>query len=223
MARASKTKQILLHITVVVLVLEFVVQVFLYIFSNKPISAGWDMDVRLAGYSHLNTTLEIFILSILYLLTDVWLLVLPLHTIWTLQLPLQTRIGVTWVFLFGGVACAGAILKAVHIYSTLNSFDPLCESHFSIYLCRPFCITLPWCSSTCLYYSCHLGCEDLRISSPSVTKLSNMAFANWNRARHPLCGGGSDRSWLWSCQLFDASFKPYSNHWALHPLVPLLE
>jgi hypothetical protein len=136
MATTSKTKRILLHITVVVLALQFLVQVFTYVFANHPISAGWDMKVRIAGYSHPNTTLEIFILSIIYLLTDVWLLILPIHTIWSLKLPIQTRIGVTWVFVFGGVACCGAILKACYIYDTLDTFDPVCKSHSSVSL-RP--------------------------------------------------------------------------------------
>jgi len=53
------------------------------------------------------------------------LLILPIHTIWSLKLPIQTRIGVTWVFVFGGVACCGAILKACYIYDTLDTFDPV--------------------------------------------------------------------------------------------------
>jgi hypothetical protein len=176
MATTSKTKRILLHITAVVLTLQFLVQVFAYIFANKPISAGWDMNVRISGYSHPNTTLEIFILSIFYLLTDVWLLILPIHTIWALQLPIQTRIGVTWVFVFGGVACCGAIVKAVYIYPTLDSFDPVCESHFLIFF-EPN--PLPYStlmSSMCLSYSCYLEREDIRTSSRSLAELTNRAF-----------------------------------------------
>jgi hypothetical protein len=124
---ASTTKRILLHFTVVFLIIEFLVQIFAYIFACKPISAGWDMEVRLAGYTSLNLPLEIYILTVIYLLTDVWLFVLPIHSIWTLQLPLRTRIGVTWVFLFAGVACGGAILKTVYVYRVFNSFDPTCK------------------------------------------------------------------------------------------------
>lgn len=153
MAAASKIKRILLHFTVVLLTLELIVQVFAFVFAYKPIAAGWDMRVRLAGYSHLNITLEVFILSIIYLVTDVWLLILPLHTIWTLQLPLQTRIGVTWVFLFGGVACAGAIMKAVYIYPTLDSYDPVCESHFPISFCLVLCR-----APTVVFYMSLLNC-----------------------------------------------------------------
>jgi hypothetical protein len=132
MGTTSSRKRLLLHLTVALLTLEFIVQVLAFVFAYKPISAGWDMNVRLAGYSHVNITLEVFILSLIYLLTDIWLLVLPIHTIWSLQLPLQTRIGVTWVFVFGGVACAGAVMKLVYIYPTLNSFDPVCKSHSPI-------------------------------------------------------------------------------------------
>src|ERR1700712_405537 len=89
------------------------------------------MDVRLAGFTQVNLSLEIFILTIFYLLMDLWLLILPLHTIWSLQLPLRTRIGVAWVFIFGGVACAGAILKTVDIYPVFHSYDPLCKPSVS--------------------------------------------------------------------------------------------
>ena len=143
MASASKIKRILLHLTVILLTLELVIQVFAFVFAYNPISAGWDMNVRLEGYSHVNITLEVLILSIIYLVTDVWLLVLPLHTIWTLQLPLQTRIGVTWVFVFGGVACAGAIMKAVYIYATLDSYDPVCKSRSLVSFYRAFCFAPP--------------------------------------------------------------------------------
>jgi len=122
----SDIKRMLLHVTAAILAAQFLVQVIAYVFSCKPISAAWDINVRLAGFSSINVPLEIFILTIFYLLMDVWLLVFPLHTIWSLSLPLRTRMAVTWVFIFGGVACAGAILKTAHVYSVFDSYDPLC-------------------------------------------------------------------------------------------------
>ncbi|KAF1808895.1 hypothetical protein P152DRAFT_476982 [Eremomyces bilateralis CBS 781.70] len=124
MGVASMTKRILLHSTVVFLILELIIQVFAFVFACKPISAAWDMDVRLAGFKSINLALEIFVLTVIYLATDVWLLVLPIHTVWSLQLPLWTRIGVTWVFAFGGVACAGAVVKTIYVYPVFHSWDP---------------------------------------------------------------------------------------------------
>lgn len=130
--RTSRIKRILLHITTILLILQFLNQIFVYVFACKPISAGWDLDVRLTGYKCDNVPLEIFALAIVYIVMDVWLLVLPIHTVWNLQLPLRTRIGVTWVFTFGIVACAGAIYKTVYVYSVFDSFDPNCKSFPSL-------------------------------------------------------------------------------------------
>ncbi|KAF1812341.1 hypothetical protein P152DRAFT_33130 [Eremomyces bilateralis CBS 781.70] len=120
-----KTKRILLHCTVVFIFLEFAITGFLHIFAYKPISAGWDIDVRLAGFTSINVPLGIFIGSIVYLITDVWLLIIPIHTVWTLRLSIWRRIGITWVFAFGSVACVGAILKTIYVYPLFDSYDPL--------------------------------------------------------------------------------------------------
>jgi hypothetical protein len=128
---SSRVKKWLLHLTVAILVIEWVVQTLAFIFATKPISAAWDMDVRLSGFEKtVNLPLEVFILTIFYLVMDIWLLIVPIHTIWTLQLPLRTRIGVSCVFIFGGVACAGAIVKTVYIYPVLDSYDATCKPPF---------------------------------------------------------------------------------------------
>jgi len=126
MGHSSKTKRVLLHVTVIILVLEFIIQVFLSVFATNPISAGWDMRTRVfTGFkARFDLPREMFIMTIFCLAMDVWLLVLPIHTFWTLQLPLRTRISVTWVFIFGAVACVGATLKACYIYAVFNSYDP---------------------------------------------------------------------------------------------------
>jgi hypothetical protein len=128
---SSTVKRWLLHLTVVILVAEWIVQILAFTFATKPISAAWDMDVRLSGFkSTVNLPLEVFILTIFYLLMDVWLLVVPIHTIWSLQLSLRKRISVTCVFIFGGVACAGAIVKTIYIYPVLDSYDATCKPSF---------------------------------------------------------------------------------------------
>jgi hypothetical protein len=129
MGHSSKIKQWLLHTTVIILVAEWIVQIPAFVFATKPISAAWDFNVRLSGFEQtVNAPLEVFILTILYFVMDVWLLVFPIHTIWNLQLPLRTRISASMVFIFGGVACAGAIVKTVYIYPAFNSYDSTCKS-----------------------------------------------------------------------------------------------
>ena len=127
----SRVKIWLLHVTVGILIAEWVTQILAFTFATKPISAAWDMDVRLSGFKNtVNLPLEVFILTIFYLIMDVWLLIVPIHTIWTLQLPLRKRIGVSCIFIFGGVACAGAVVKTVYIYPVLDSYDATCKPSF---------------------------------------------------------------------------------------------
>ncbi|ORY10943.1 hypothetical protein BCR34DRAFT_614882 [Clohesyomyces aquaticus] len=121
---SSRPKRILMHATSLLLILQFLVQVLAYVFAYSPISAGWNMDVRIAGFKSIDLALEIFVLTIVYLLTDVWLLVLPIYTIWNLQLPTRARVGVLWIFVFGFVACVGAVVKTVFVRRTFESWDP---------------------------------------------------------------------------------------------------
>jgi hypothetical protein len=133
---ASPTKRLLLHLTVALLLMELIVQVCAYAFSCQPISAVWDMDVRLASFTAINVPLEKFILGVIYFVTDVWLLLLPIQTIWALQMPLRARIGATCIFIFGAVACTGAIVKTTYVYPVFNSYDPTCKSALAH---RPCC------------------------------------------------------------------------------------
>ncbi|KAF2396914.1 hypothetical protein EJ06DRAFT_177948 [Trichodelitschia bisporula] len=125
MALTSRTKRRILDVTVVIIVMSWVLQCLLFIFAFDPIAAAWDFKLRLHAHENFDLANDIFIFSIIYLITDIWLLILPLHTVWTMRLPLRTRLGVTWIFIFGGVACAGAILKCVFIYPVFHSYDPL--------------------------------------------------------------------------------------------------
>jgi hypothetical protein len=131
----SKPKRWLLHGTVALLISEWLIQMFAIIFANSPVSAGWDMNVRIDGFKRvINLGLEIFVLTIFCVLLDVWLLVLPVSTIWSLQLPLRTRISVSFCFVFCGVACAGAVLKTLYIYPVFNSYDSTCKTLIYFFL-----------------------------------------------------------------------------------------
>ncbi|KAF2402025.1 hypothetical protein EJ06DRAFT_372004 [Trichodelitschia bisporula] len=126
---AAPRTRVFLHITSVALTLQFIVQVFTFVFGWRPIRGGWDLQARLDGaVPRYNLALSIFFMSIVYLLMDIWLLVLPIHTVLRLRLPLGTRVGVSSVFLFGAFACVGAVLKTAYVYRVFNSYDRLWTS-----------------------------------------------------------------------------------------------
>ncbi|KAK1985718.1 hypothetical protein LZ30DRAFT_355846 [Colletotrichum cereale] len=125
MALGSTTKRILLIITYVLLVLQFIIQTLVYVFAYKPIAANWDFDVRLAGFTSINISLEFFILTIFNLFVDIWLLFLPIHTIWNMNMGLRARIGILWIFFFGAIACVGAAVRTAYIHKVFDSWDAL--------------------------------------------------------------------------------------------------
>jgi hypothetical protein len=125
----SKVKRWILHSTVAVLIAEWLIQMLAIIFASNPVSAGWDMNVRINGFKQiLNLGLEIFVLTVFCVVLDVWLLFLPVSTIWSLQLPIRTRISVCCCFIFGAAAVGGAIMKTAYIYPVFNSYDSTCKS-----------------------------------------------------------------------------------------------
>ena len=191
----SQTKTWLLHITVALLLAEWLVQLLGTSFATQPISAIWNMNVRIAGFKQtINLSLEIFLLTIFCVIMDVWLLLLPISTIWTLKLPLRTRISVTWCFFFGGVACVGAIMKCWYIYPVFNSYDSTCRSLLFIFL---------------LY-----SVRESRIVwmiSPAVFGricLYSFLYRAWNW----LLRRGLNRSKFWNHQFFNASIQSHYNH-----------
>jgi len=106
----------------------YIAPLLLATLSTRPIAAAWDLEVRLAGYTDIiNLPLEITVMAIINLVIDLWLLALPIHSVLSLQMPLQKRIGVTAIFLIGAVGCAGAVVKLVFLSPTLNSYDSTCK------------------------------------------------------------------------------------------------
>jgi len=124
----SRPKRYILHATTTVLIIMYIAPLLLATLSTRPIAAAWDLDVRLAGYTDIiNLPLEITVMAIINLVIDLWLLALPIHSVLSLQMPLQKRIGVTAIFLIGAVGCAGAVVKLVFLSPTLNSYDSTCK------------------------------------------------------------------------------------------------
>lgn len=120
----SSRQRKIIKITGVILTLVFIAATLTYSFSCTPIAAIWDMDIRLSSFKQLNISAIVLFYSICYTILDIWLLALPIHIVWSLQLPLETKVKVTCIFFLGGVACVGSIIKCIGIYSTFDSFDP---------------------------------------------------------------------------------------------------
>ena len=65
----------------------------------KPIAYNWDTTIE--GGSCANQTEAFEAVGILNLLTDIAIIILPMPWLWTLQLPITKKIGLTGIFGIG--------------------------------------------------------------------------------------------------------------------------
>ena len=72
------------------------------IFSCNPVAASWDLALMsLPTTTCVNRPAEYLAQSILNIVTDVCTFLLPLPTIWNLQLPPRQKLGVSFIFVIG--------------------------------------------------------------------------------------------------------------------------
>lgn len=72
------------------------------IFSCNPVAASWDLSLAaLPTTSCINRPAEYLAQSSLNIVTDICVFILPLHTVWKLQLPFRQKLGVSSIFALG--------------------------------------------------------------------------------------------------------------------------
>lgn len=90
---------------------------------HRPLSAFW---TPLATYPHtcINEGVFMFSFSIITIILDFLILLLPLPVVWSLQLPKKQRIAVASLFFLGVIVCISGIIQAVYIKQALvDSYD----------------------------------------------------------------------------------------------------
>jgi hypothetical protein len=107
--------------------LLFVIGHFAIIFAYSPVSAGWDLNTRLKPYKALDVWAIFTILSSLYAATDFITWLIPIKIIWGLNLTARRRLSLTFLFGFGGIACAVVVLRTILLPRLYLSFDTTCE------------------------------------------------------------------------------------------------
>ena len=71
------------------------------IFQCTPIRFMWDKTIP--GGHCINVTAALTGLAVLNMVSDITILILPMHAVWHLQVPLSQRIAVACIFLLGGL------------------------------------------------------------------------------------------------------------------------
>jgi rhodopsin domain-containing protein len=106
---------------------------FVAFFNNfflcRPVSAIWDLRVYAAtGGRCRNLFLETLVFCIIYALSDVILLAIPLSVVTTMTMRKKSKVATIFVFALGGLSCIFAIWKAAYLSAVRGSFDDSCKS-----------------------------------------------------------------------------------------------
>ncbi|KAH9884053.1 hypothetical protein F4778DRAFT_787974 [Xylariomycetidae sp. FL2044] len=113
--------------TNVFLALFFVVCIGCAIGQCTPITKAWDIT-GLAPGSCINLTAFFYFTSGFSILTDIWILVLPISTLRKLQIPHRDRIILFGVFGVGAFATAMSCARLYSIYTYTLAADPFKDS-----------------------------------------------------------------------------------------------
>ena len=87
------------YITMFVVVGNYVPTAIISIVSCNPPSKTWDLTI--VKGSCINKNAFYVASSVINVVTDIMIYLLPLRTVWTLQLPLRQRLGLLLVFMTG--------------------------------------------------------------------------------------------------------------------------
>lgn len=99
--------------------------VFAIIFQCTPIEYNWDTTIP--GGHCIDIGQFALATSILNVLTDVAVLILPLPLVWQLNVSRQKRRGLVFVFAMGGGACVVGITRAAWIGKLNATVDATCK------------------------------------------------------------------------------------------------
>jgi hypothetical protein len=110
--------------TELIIVASFIGSVFTSTFNCKPIAASWNINLRIYANADCSPVwVSLTAWAIIFALTDIWLVLMPMHLAWKLQIPSSTRIGILVIFACGFIATIAAIVKAATLRSAYYTFD----------------------------------------------------------------------------------------------------
>jgi hypothetical protein len=118
---ASKTMRWCFWPTIFVLWASPIAVFFALVFGCRPLAASWSWKV---GSKCLNNSAMMRVTGIVFALADLWLLILPIKTVWGLQMDIRSKCGMTILFSVGIVATAASFLKLYFTPKTYHSADP---------------------------------------------------------------------------------------------------
>ncbi|KAH6668942.1 hypothetical protein B0J14DRAFT_432337, partial [Halenospora varia] len=107
---------------IVLVVVQSTLFTFMVIFQCRPISAYWTPSF-LPQTNCINQSLHLLIAGIINTVTDLMTVLLPIPTVWKLQLPLQQQIIVMMLFGAGILVTAAGGLRTYYTYEATVQYD----------------------------------------------------------------------------------------------------
>ncbi|KAF2751119.1 hypothetical protein M011DRAFT_473633 [Sporormia fimetaria CBS 119925] len=113
--------------TIHVLTVFTIISILICLLQCLPLRKMWDVTSTIQGHC-INTTAFFYFTSSFNILTDIWILVLPIPTLLRIQRPTREKLGLLIVFSLGAFSCIASIVRlhAIRIYTL--SKDPFYDS-----------------------------------------------------------------------------------------------
>jgi len=119
--KVKRKVRIAVYVTMAVVVLNALVNMVLFAISCTPYAYYWDRTIP--GGRCLNGGVWQKIISVPNMATDGALLALPFFAFWGLQVSFTRKVGLTAVFLTGGIGLVTAILRFVAFFQSSQLYD----------------------------------------------------------------------------------------------------
>ncbi|KAK5657831.1 hypothetical protein OQA88_2904 [Cercophora sp. LCS_1] len=119
----SRTFRTLCYATIALHVVFFVICFVVTLAQCRPISKMWDFTNAIAG-SCINTTAFFYFTSSFNIVTDLWILALPIPTLRNIQRPKREKIALFLIFGAGTFAATASIVRLYTIRIYTESTDP---------------------------------------------------------------------------------------------------
>jgi len=102
--------------------------VFTQTFTCHPVNAQWNLNVKLYDVYNCHGTWQTpFAWAIIFAVTDLWLVTLPVSLIWGLHRPPLERFGISFLFILGLIATFVTFAKLPFIKLTYSNYDETCK------------------------------------------------------------------------------------------------
>ncbi|EAT84416.1 hypothetical protein SNOG_08140 [Parastagonospora nodorum SN15] len=124
---AEKTFERLCKATIYLLLTFCLVCIIVVLAQCRPLHKMWDLTGMVPG-SCINTSVFIYITSATNILLDIWILILPIKLLLSIQRPGREKSALLAIFALGAFSCIASIVRLYSVRIFTTSTDPFFSS-----------------------------------------------------------------------------------------------